>query len=130
MGTLTIGQAATELGISTHALRYYERAGLVRTVARATNGHRRYSSEDIDRLRFLHCLRSVEMPIHRIREYADLAYGGRATAATRIEVLRDYRRECQARIEEVQVAIDVIDRKIERLQAATVQQPHMETERC
>jgi DNA-binding transcriptional MerR regulator len=39
---LTISDAARATGVSTHTLRYYERAGLLDPVDRAASGHRRY----------------------------------------------------------------------------------------
>jgi DNA-binding transcriptional MerR regulator len=114
MNTLTIGQAAARLNVSTYTLRYYERAGLVTPVARGANGHRRYSVEDLEHLRFLHCLRATEMPIRRIREFAESARQGRADAG--IEILRAHRHELQTRIEELQELLGVIDQKIDYLQ--------------
>src|SRR6266542_4892864 len=114
MNTLTIGQAAAHLNVSTHTLRYYERAGLLDPIRRGANGPRRYSVEDLDRLRFLHCLRATQMPIRQIREFAELARLGRADAA--IDLLQSHRRELQTRIEELQVLLGVIDQKIDRIQ--------------
>ncbi len=114
MNTLTIGQAAARLNLSAHTLRYYERAGLLTPVARGANGHRQYSVEDLEHLRFLHCLRTTEMPIRRIREFAESARQGRADAG--IELLRAHRQDLQTRIQELQELQGVIDQKIDRLQ--------------
>lgn len=116
MDTFTIGEAAARLGISTHALRYYERIGLVGPVARNAAGHRRYSREDVQRLHFLHCLRKAALPIRRLKEYAALAREGRAAAAARVELLRAHAHELRARIDELQHVLVVIDSKIELLQ--------------
>jgi DNA-binding transcriptional MerR regulator len=114
MDTLTIGQAAAHLGISTHALRYYERAGLIAPVARSPSGHRRYSVEDLEHLRFLHCLRQTQMPIRRIREFAAVARVRDADAA--LAILSAHRCDVERRIAELQDRLRVIDRKIARLQ--------------
>lgn len=114
MDTLTIGQAAAHLGLSTHALRYYERAGLIAPVARTASGHRRYSVEDLEHLRFLHCLRQTEMPIRRIREFTVIARVRDADAA--LAILSAHRRDVERRIAELQDRLRVIDRKIARLQ--------------
>lgn len=127
MTTVSIGSAAASLGVTTHTLRYYEQAGLIRPVARSASGHRRYTPDDLDRLAFLHCLRSVEMPIRRIREYAELAHGGRSTAEARIDLLRDYQAECRARAQALHGAVNAIDRKMERLSNALTT-PHARTD--
>ena len=51
--TLTIGQAADELGVSSSWLRFGERLGSLPLARRTQSGWRYYTSEDIDRLRRL-----------------------------------------------------------------------------
>lgn len=48
--TLSIGEAAAVLGLSTRALRYYEQVGLVTPCSRTTGGNRLYSESDIARV--------------------------------------------------------------------------------
>jgi DNA-binding transcriptional MerR regulator len=43
----TIQQVANATGLTVHAVRYYEKVGLLAPIQRAGNGHRRYSVEDI-----------------------------------------------------------------------------------
>lgn len=60
---LTIGQVSERTGLSVHALRYYEREGLLLgTVPRSHGGRRRYSYEDVEWLRMCHRFRSCGMP--------------------------------------------------------------------
>lgn len=51
--TLTIGQAAEALGVSTGWLRFGERLGSLPLARRSQGGQRRYTPEDIKRLRRL-----------------------------------------------------------------------------
>ena len=51
--TLTIGQAAGQLGVSPSWLRFGERLGSLPLARRNQSGWRYYTSEDIDRLRRL-----------------------------------------------------------------------------
>ena len=51
--TLTIGQAAEQLGVSPDWLRFGERLGSLPRARRTQSGWRYYTSEDIDRLRRL-----------------------------------------------------------------------------
>jgi DNA-binding transcriptional MerR regulator len=51
--TLTIGQAADQLGVSPSWLRFGERLGSLPLARRTQSGWRYYTSEDIDRLRRL-----------------------------------------------------------------------------
>lgn len=54
-----IGEAASAAGVTTRTLRYYEQRGLVQPSAYTGGGERRYTEDDIARLR-------------RVRELADL----------------------------------------------------------
>ncbi len=49
--TLTVGQAAEALGVSCGWLRFGERLGLLPVARRTPGGHRRYTPEDVERLR-------------------------------------------------------------------------------
>src|SRR5262245_43627314 len=89
--TLTIRQASARLAMSPHTLRYYERAGLMRAVGRAHNGHRRYTGEDLQRLHFLHMLRQTGMPIRFVRQFARGAGEAALTRTLRAELLRSHR---------------------------------------
>ena len=48
--TYTIQQMAEQTGLTRYTLRYYEDIGLLDSVARASNGHRRYSEADLNRI--------------------------------------------------------------------------------
>ena len=67
----TIKEAAERTDLSAHMLRYYERVGLLPTVERATNGHRRYSKSDLGWIEELGgFLVKIEGKVRRYREKA------------------------------------------------------------
>ncbi|EIV93061.1 MerR family transcriptional regulator [Frankia sp. QA3] len=112
-GTLTIAEAAAATGVSTHTLRYYERAGLMRDpVARATSHHRRYTADDIRWVTFLTRLRLTGMPIREMARYARLAGAGEGNEAERLALLTEHRRRVLERLDEVQRNLVAIDTKI------------------
>jgi DNA-binding transcriptional MerR regulator len=110
--TLTIADAARVSGLSAHALRYYEKAGLLEPVDRNGSGHRRYREEDLDRIRFLVKLRATGMPIREIRRYAELMRKGETTNGERLALLEAHRREVLAQLEETARNLDLIEWKI------------------
>ena len=74
---LSIAEAADLTGLTADTLRYYERDGLMlRSVPRATSGHRQYADDDIHWIRLITKLRSTGMPIRDVRRYADLVRAG------------------------------------------------------
>ena len=67
-----IQEVVARTGLSVHALWYYERAGLLKPVDRATSGHRRYTADDLNWIAFLLRLRATGMSIRHMQTYADL----------------------------------------------------------
>jgi len=110
---LAISEVAEVTGLSTHTLRYYERAGLMLTpVDRASSTHRRYSAEDVNWVGFLTKLRSTGMPIALVAEYAELVRQGDVTTADRLELLQRHRIAVVAQLDEVTRSLAAIDTKI------------------
>ena len=56
-GSLKIQEVASELGLTTRSIRYYEELGLLSPAARSDGAYRLYDASDIDRLRFIKGLR-------------------------------------------------------------------------
>ena len=110
---LTIQQVADKTGLSEYTLRYYENIGLIETVSRAENGHRRYTVDDVGWIEFLKCLRATGMPVAQMLKYAELARSGRNTIADRLALLEDHRAAVLAEIEELQKFVAVLDHKID-----------------
>jgi DNA-binding transcriptional MerR regulator len=111
--TLTIAEASRESGISAHTLRYWERAGLLAPVTRNGSGHRRYATDDLERIKFLTKLRATGMPIRQVRRYAELLNGGDDTNEERLALLEAHREAVKARLEETASHLDLIDWKID-----------------
>ena len=110
---ITIAEAAERSGLSAHTLRYYERIGLIHPVGRGQNGHRRYGRDDIEWLEFLIKLRTTDIPIRQMVEYAELVREGPHTAFRRRAMLEAHREALRERIAELEETAAVIDRKIE-----------------
>ncbi|WP_279586472.1 MerR family transcriptional regulator [Naumannella halotolerans] len=79
---------AEATGVTAHTLRFYERAELIRPVARNSGNQRRYSSADVEWVRFLLRLRETGMPISQMREYAALREQGPVTTEARLRLLQ------------------------------------------
>jgi DNA-binding transcriptional MerR regulator len=109
----TIAEVAVTTGLTAHTLRYYERAGLLVPPQRGGNGHRRYSSRDMDRIRLLTRLRDTGMSIADVRRYFELVRAGEGTASERRRLLAEHRAGLVARIARLQEDLALIDYKIE-----------------
>lgn len=111
MKTYTISEVAALLGLSVHALRYYERAGLVEPVARAS-GRRRYAEADLAWIRFIQRLRATGMPMRRIDRYARLRRQGESTVDARMVLLQEHLRQLAVRESELAAHRAALDEKI------------------
>ncbi len=109
----TIQQVAGATGLSIHALRYYEKFGLLAPIKRASNGHRRYSAEDVAWLEFLVRLRETGMPVQKVLAFADLVRQHPDQVSERRRLLEDHRQQVKQRLEELSHHLQVIDLKIE-----------------
>ncbi|RZU52397.1 DNA-binding transcriptional MerR regulator [Krasilnikovia cinnamomea] len=97
----TPGETAHRTGFSLDTLRYYERIGLLAGVGRTPGGQRQYSDDDLGLLEVLRCLRETGMPIHRMREFADLCRA-EDTITERIDLLEEHDRDVRQRIATLQ----------------------------
>ena len=57
LGLLRIQEVASELGLTTRSIRYYEELGLLSPAARSEGAYRLYDASDVERLRFIKELR-------------------------------------------------------------------------
>lgn len=65
---MNIGQAASESGLATKTVRYYEEIGLVIPARYSGNDYRNYSAANVEHLRFLQRARAVGFSLDVCRE--------------------------------------------------------------
>jgi DNA-binding transcriptional MerR regulator len=110
---LTIQEVVEATGLSAYTLRYYERIGLIHSVDRQDNSHRRYSQDDVGWINFLTKLRATGMSIQEMQAYAELQREGDATLPERLDMLKALRERVIANIAALQENLGVVDYKIE-----------------
>jgi DNA-binding transcriptional MerR regulator len=110
---MTIAEVAELTGVTAHTLRYYERIGLL-DVGRLQSGHRRYTEHDVDRVVFITRLRATAMPMRAIQRYFELVAAGPSTEDERLTLLHAHRAAVRARLDELETALEAIERKIAR----------------
>jgi DNA-binding transcriptional MerR regulator len=110
---LTIQEVSEATGLSTHALRYYERIGLIHPIEREENTRRLYTEDDIGWIDFLLKLRATGMSIKEMQKYAELQRQGDVTLPERVEMLKSLRDNVDARMSELNEHLKLICYKIE-----------------
>jgi DNA-binding transcriptional MerR regulator len=112
---LTIGEVADRTGLSVHALRFYEREGLLANpVRRGSAGWRVYSEDDVEWLRLCILLRASGMPLPLIRRYTELVRQGDGNEQERLTLLREHEHQVVGQIDELNRCLDVIRYKVAR----------------
>lgn len=116
---MSIGQAAARTGLSIHALRFYEREGLLAsTVRRTADGRRRYSEEDLEWLELCVKLRTSGMPLAAIRRYAELVRQGSGNEENRLTILREHQQRVTAQIAALTACLETISFKVKLYEEA------------
>ncbi len=110
---LSIGEVAARTGLSVHALRFYEREGLlVGPVRRSTGGRRRYTACDVEWLLICVKLRESGMPLAELKRFAELVRQGPGNEAERLQLLDAHRRRVDAQITALEECRSVITWKV------------------
>jgi len=63
-----ISDVSNETGLSADTLRYYEKAGLLKSIKRASSGIRLYSQADLSRLRFIQRAKTMNFSLDEIAQ--------------------------------------------------------------
>jgi DNA-binding transcriptional MerR regulator len=110
---LSIGQVAGRTGLSVHALRFYEREGILADpVRRGAGGRRVYSEDDVDWLAVCIILRGSGMPLAVLRQYTALVRQGSGNEKERLALLRQHQDDVTAQIAELTRCLDLIRFKV------------------
>ena len=109
---LYIKQASETTGLSAPNIRYYEKEGLIKNLARNEVGERIFTDAEIDWILFLKKLRDMDVPIAKMREYANLREQGNRTATARKKILEEHRKIMLEKIVLINEQIKLLDDKI------------------
>ena len=116
MSKFTIQQVAESTGLSIHALRYYEKIGLLPTIERASNNHRQYCVEDVAWLEFLIRLRETGMSIQEMQDFTNLVRLSPNEVGERRVLLEEHRDRVKKHLEELTHNLKIIEMKVEHYQ--------------
>lgn len=109
---MTIKEVSEKYGISTDALRYYERVGMIPSVTRSAGGIRNYTDDDIAWVELVICMRGAGLPVEAIIEYVRLFKEGDSTMKARLELLKEQRENLVCQKKKIEDTIKRLDYKI------------------
>ena len=100
---MKIGEVAREAGLGVHAVRFYEREGLLVEPTRKPSGYRDYPPEVIPRLRFIRRAKELGFSLAEILALLELDADSSASAA-------DVKRLAESTLEDVEGRIKALQR--------------------
>ena len=122
MEVLRIGEVAQATGVSAANIRYYEKQGLLPVPARQDNAYRRYSADDVHRLRFIRLCRAMDMSLEEVRTLLALDWSCDTDCQQASVTVGEHLVHVRARIAELQSLAQTLETLLGHCQGAG-QQP-------
>ena len=123
---MRIGELAGQLGVTTKAIRFYERIGLLPDPARTSSGYRSYEEADVDRLVFIKTAQRLGLTLDEIKEIIAFRDRGEQPCGYVADVLQRQVTDLDTRIREMRALRD----ELRRLQARAAQGMTAESKFC
>ena len=98
-----IGELAQAADVPVKTIRFYEEIGLLPAAQRADNGYRLYGAEDVQRLRFIRRIRSLDIPLEELHPVVALWDDNQIACSDMEQLLRQKLNEIERRIKMLQV---------------------------
>lgn len=116
-------EVTKKYGISMHALRYYEKQGLLPPIQRDKNGTRLYSDTDLEWLALIRCMRAAGMSIQYIKNYIDLCKEGRSTISKRKDIMLLQKQILEDQKRQLDENLSLINKKLKGYQELDAKEP-------
>lgn len=107
----SIGEVAEMLGISTYAIRYYDKEGLLPFVKRRKNGVRIFEKSDLNFLYVIFCLKNTGMSIEKIRQFIAWANEGDSSLQKRYDLFMSQKADIERQIAQLETYKKCIEYK-------------------
>lgn len=121
--SMLIKEAAARLGLPAHTIRYYEKEGLLPSLQRDEQGNRIFEQGDLDWISLMTCFRATGMPVAELKQIVSLAAQGDSTIRDRQAILEAHKLELQRRQQELDQALDAVNKKLSRYETILKGQP-------
>lgn len=118
---MNIKEASEKTGVSSAAIRYYEKEGLIPSIDRTENGNRDIDDRILRRIRFATQMRAAGMTIENLRRYIQLFDAQEDNTKEQIALLKTQLAEMEEKRDDLQSAIDHLKYKLDHFY------DHMET---
>lgn len=101
MDAFTIGQLAKEAGVPTSTVRYYERIGLVAPEGRSSGNYRVYTTQALERLRFIRAAQATGFTLDDVTALLNLRDGTTAPCKEVQTLVEDRLADTEQRLQDL-----------------------------
>lgn len=108
--TYSIKEIADMMNVTTATIRYWDSEGLLPYVNKV-NGRRVFEDKDFKWLRVLNCMKNINMPIKKIKEYVELVKQGDNTLQARYELILEQKQFIQNQINDLNLCLKEFEYK-------------------
>jgi DNA-binding transcriptional MerR regulator len=105
---MRIGELAALSSVSTRALRYYEKLGLVAPAARTASGYRIYGDDAVQRVAFIKAAQAIGFTLEEIAEVIEIRDSGQAPCSRTLEIIRRRLEEIDRKISDLEELRDAL----------------------
>jgi len=99
---MRIGELADDVNVTTEAVRYYEKIGLLAAPTRTASGYRDYNHQALERLRFIRTAQTVGFTLGEIGEILDLRHNGETPCDHVRQLIAKHAADLKHRIQDLQ----------------------------
>lgn len=110
---MNIKEASEKTGVSSAAIRYYEKEGLISAIDRSDNGNREIDERIIRRITFARQMRAAGMSIENLRRYIQLFDSNEDNTREQMDLLREQMTQMEEKRDDIQAAIDHLHYKLD-----------------
>lgn len=119
----TVADLARRAGVSPDTVRYYERAGLLRSTWRSAAGYRHYGEAELDRLRFIQGAQRLGLRLREIRDLLQVCDTGVCPCEPAEMLLRRRMEEIDLEIARLSVLRGDLERMLAAIPGPTCPDP-------
>lgn len=116
---LLIGEIAKQFGLTTQAIRYYEKLGLIESPRRSNKGYRLYSSPTVTRLQLIQHAQKLGLSLNQIKELLEIDNLKDSTIALN-QIINDRLQDLERQLKQIQLNIKDLNQRQQQLDRLTI----------
>lgn len=105
---LSIGEVSKLTGLTISKLRYYDEHGLIPNIKRTESGLRKFTTENMEALNLLECLKNSGMQLKEIKEFMNWCMQGDETIDKRLNMFNKQEKNVLKQIDCLNKSLDLI----------------------